>query len=54
MLAVLAWLIVVPIFELAALAYRTLARAAQVLRLRAANRLVPVAGRPNESPATRE
>lgn len=54
MLAVLAWLIVVPIFELAALAYRTLARASQVLRLRAANRLVPVGGRPKESPATRE
>jgi hypothetical protein len=51
-LAVLAWLLVVPILELVALGYRALSRSAR--RLRGASRLVPVAARPHESPATRD
>lgn len=47
-LAVLAWLIVVPILELVALGYRALTRSAR--RLRGASRLVPVTAR-RESPA---
>jgi hypothetical protein len=54
LLAVLAWLIVVPILELIALGYRALVRAPVTRGLRAANRLVPVGARTHESPATRE
>lgn len=53
-LAVLAWLIVVPIYELVALGYRALVRYPVGRSLRAANRLVPIIARPNESPAARE
>jgi hypothetical protein len=52
-LAVLAWLIVVPILELVALGYRTLARSAIVRRFRGEHGLLPVAA-PPEGPATRK
>jgi hypothetical protein len=54
LLAVLAWLIVIPIYELVALGYRALVRVPVRRGLRAANRLVPIIARPSESPATRE
>lgn len=53
-LAVLAWLIVVPIYELVSLGYRALVRYPVGRSLRAAHRLVPIIARPNESPAARE
>jgi hypothetical protein len=52
-LAVLAWLIVVPILELVALGYRALAQSTIVRRLRGANRLLPLAA-PPEGPAARK
>jgi hypothetical protein len=54
LLAVLAWLIVIPIYELVSLGYRALVRFPVGRSLRAANRLVPIVQRPSESPATRE
>lgn len=51
-LAVLAWLIVVPILELVALGYRALSRSAR--RLRGVTRLVPVAARPERPATTRD
>jgi hypothetical protein len=54
LLAVLAWLIVIPIYELVALGYRALVRVSRGAGLRVANRLVPITARPKESPATRE
>ena len=55
-LAVLAWLIVIPIYELVALGHRALVRLSRraAASLRVANRLVPITARPKESPATRE
>jgi hypothetical protein len=52
-IAVLAWLIVVPILELVALAYRGLAHSTLVRRLRGGDRLLPVAA-PHERPAARK
>lgn len=52
-IAVLAWLIVVPILELVALAYRALAHSTIVRRLRGGDRLLPVAA-PPEGPAARK
>ena len=52
-IAVLAWLIVVPILELVALAYRGLAHSTIVRRLRSEHRLLPVAA-PPEGPAARK
>jgi hypothetical protein len=52
-IAVLAWLIVVPILELVALAYRGLAHSTIVRRLRGGARLLPVAA-PPEGPAARK
>jgi hypothetical protein len=56
LLAVLAWLIVIPVYELVALGYRALVRLSRraATGLRVANRLVPITTRPKESPATRE
>lgn len=56
LLAVLAWLIVIPIYELVALGYRAFVRLSRraAASLRVANRLVPITARPKESPATRE
>jgi hypothetical protein len=45
-IAVLAWLIVVPILELVALGYRVLAHSTIVRRLRGGDRLLPVAAPP--------
>lgn len=52
-IAVLAWLIVVPILELVALAYRGLAHSTIVRRLRGGDGLLPVAA-PPEGPAARK
>ena len=52
-IAVLAWLIVVPILELVALVYRGLAHSTLVRRLRGGDRLLPVAA-PPEGPAARK
>jgi hypothetical protein len=52
-LAALAWLIVVPILELVAAGYRTLARSAIVRRLRGNDRFLQVAA-PPEGPSTRK
>jgi hypothetical protein len=54
LLAVLAWLIIIPIYELVALGYRAVVRVFRAASVRVANRLVPITGRPKESPATRE
>jgi glycerol-3-phosphate acyltransferase PlsY len=52
LIAVLVWLVVVPIIELVALAYRTLARA-PIFR-RHDDTLLTVSARSTEGPATRE
>jgi hypothetical protein len=52
-LAVLAWLIVVPVVELVALGYRALARSALVRRFRGRPLLAATAPR-HESPAGRK
>jgi hypothetical protein len=52
-LAVLAWLIVVPILELVALGYRTLARSAIVRRFRGQPLLAATAP-PHDGPAVRK
>jgi hypothetical protein len=56
LLAVLAWLIVIPIYELFALGHRALVRLYRrtAASLRVANRLAPITARPKESTATRE
>lgn len=52
-LAVVAWLIVVPILELIAAGYRTLSRSALVRRLRGHERVLAVAA-PRERETTRK
>jgi hypothetical protein len=52
-IAALAWLIVVPILELVAAGYRTLARSPLVRRVLGNDRFLPVAA-PPEGPATRK
>jgi hypothetical protein len=52
-IAVLAWLIVVPILELVALGYRVLAHSTIVRRLRGGDRLLPEARQPASSRTSR-
>jgi hypothetical protein len=53
-LAVLVWLIVVPILELVAMGLRAVSRSTIARRLRRPDELLAVAARPNDGPAPRE